>query len=299
MSLGAGRCQGALCQCLWGLVLAVGVSLLTPALGAAQPRDSLPASAPWHSLASGLDFAELPFASGAGTVAVLRIDPNLFDFVLCAAAQNDVPSATLRDWAVARELLAAINASMYLPDGRTSTGYMRFGEYVNNKRVVDRFGAFFVAGPRRPGLPRARIIERDEPGWRETLDEYELVIQNYRMTNAQGRVLWSPGGPLYAISAVAQDGMGRILFLHSREPMEAHAFVQGLLSLPLDVRTVMYVEGGGQAGMVVNTEGLKRDLGAIHPPSLLITGNLRATLPNVLGIKARESGQNSFTNGQN
>lgn len=241
----------------------------------------------WLALSPGLEFGEFRFNNADSKLTVLRIDPEKYDFLLCAAAESGEKPATLKDWGARKGLAAAINASMYLPDNRTSTGYMRSGAYINNSRIMDRFGAFFVAGPRKTGIPRARIIDRDEPNWREKLADYDVVIQNYRMTNAQRRILWSPGGPLYSISAVAEDGGGHILFLHSQQPVEAYSFVQQLLHLPLDTRTVMYVEGGAQAGMLVNSGGMKRELAAPHAPSLLVTGNLAAILPNVLGIRPR------------
>ena len=88
---------------------------------------------------------------------------------------------------------------------------------------------------------------------------------------------------------MAQDGAGRILFLHSRAPVEAYAFAQQLLHLPLDVRTVMYVEGGAQAGLLVRSHSLRRDMGGLHAPSLLVTGNLKALLPNVLGVRRKDA----------
>lgn len=242
----------------------------------------------WLVLAPGLEFGEFRLNTNDSKLTVLRISPDKFDFTLCAAGDGNQKPATLKEWAARKGLAAAINASMYLPDNRTSTGYMRSGAYVNNGRIMDRFGAFFVAVPRKPGIPRAQIIDRDDPDWREKLEDYDLVIQNYRMTNADRRILWSPGGPLYSISAVAQDGSGHILFLHSQKPMEAYSFVQQLLHLPLDARTVMYVEGGAQAGLMVNSGDFKREMAAPHAPSLLITGNLAATVPNVIGIRPRE-----------
>lgn len=244
-------------------------------------------SVQWLQLEDGLDFHEFrPGGSGA-KITVLRIVPEKFDFILKSAGEDGSVPKTLAEWAEEGGLAAAINASMYLPDGKTSTGYLRQKDYVNNPRIVGRFGAFFVAQPRRPGLPAARIVDKDESGWKEVLEDYDLVIQNYRMTNSSRKILWSPGGPLYAISAVAQDGDGRILFLHSSVPMEAYNFVQQILHLPLDARTIMYVEGGAQAGMVVHSSGLKRDLGLPHAPSFLVTGKLKAALPNILGIRAR------------
>ena len=176
---------------------------------------------------------------------------------------------------------------MYLPDASTSTGYMRQGSHVNNGRVVQRFGAFFVAGPDEPTLPKAAILDRDNPLWRQQMDHYDLVIQNYRMINADRRILWSPGGPHYSISAVAQDGDGQILFMHCRQPVEAYSFAQQVLHLPLNVRTVMYVEGGGQAGLLVRSAALTRELVGLSPSGLLVTGDLRAVLPNVLGARRK------------
>lgn len=245
----------------------------------------------WRELEPGLEFAEFKLVDSDSRLTVLRIDPDKFDFPLCSASEDGKGPRTLNEWASEKDLSAAINASMYLPDNLTSTGYMRTGEHLNNSRIVNRFGAFFVAGPKREGIPRAGIIDRDDPEWRQKLDDYETVIQNYRMTNAQRRILWSPGGPHYSISAVAQDGAGRILFLHSRLPIEAYSFVQQILHLPLDVRTIMYVEGGAQAGLMIQSGGLRRELTGPHPPSLLVTGNLKAVLPNVLGVRPRAAPQ--------
>lgn len=243
--------------------------------------------AAWRELEPGLSFGEFQLTESEARLTVLRIDPARFDFMLCARSQDGRPSRSLSDWGEQYDLAAAINASMYLPDGSTSTGYMRQGEHVNNKRLVQRFGAFFVAGPDDPTLPPAAILDRDEPQWRQRIDHYALVIQNYRMINADRRILWSPGGPLYSISAVAQDGEGQILFLHCRQPVEAYAFAQQLLHLPLNVRTVMYVEGGGQAGMLVRSASLRRELTGLRAAGLLVTGDLRAMLPNVLGARRK------------
>lgn len=251
----------------------------------ADSSPSAASSSVWQELEPGLELGEFTLGEEPGVITALRIDPQKVEFVLCSAGQDKSGLRTLGDWARAKDLAAAINASMYLPDGRTSTGYMRQGDYINNGRIAGRFGAFFVAGPRKPGLPRATIIDKDMPGWRELLDNYELVIQNYRMINSNRKILWEQGGPDYAISAIAQDGAGRILFLHSRKPVEAWTFAARLLELPLDARTVMYVEGGAQAGLLVQSGGMKKELGAPHAPSLLITGNLRAVLPNALGVR--------------
>lgn len=264
---------------------------VTTAAGSDGDADAaLPETPRWQRLEDGLCYAEFTLPAETGPQALLtalRIDPERFDFRLYASAAHQHPPLTLAQWADTHDLVAAINASMYLPDGVTSTGYMRQDDYINNKRLVRRFGAFFVAGPRRDGLPRADILDRETPRWQELLDEYRLVIQNYRMISGERRILWSPGGPLYAISAVAEDGDGQILFLHCRDPLEAYSFAHALLHLPLDVRTVMYVEGGMQAGLVIRSPGLHQELRGRHLADFWVTGNVRAQLPNVLGIRRR------------
>ncbi len=239
----------------------------------------------WLALEPGLQYRELK--KDTFRLHVLRIDPAFFSFVLCSSGKEKSEQMTLQEWSEKKDLIASINASMYLPDGQTSTGYMRDGEYINNKRMVQRFGAFFVADPDDPDLPQAAILEKDDDIGKELLPHYRLVIQNYRIINSQRRILWSPGGPLYSISAVAMDGDGNVLFLHSQVPIEAYAFAQQLLHLPLDVRTVMYVEGGGQAGLVIRSHKFSREVQGQNIVNFLITGNRAARLPNVLGIRRK------------
>ena len=132
----------------------------------AEADAALPEAPRWNALEEGLEYAEFSLQSEAGqqaSLTVLRIDPELFDFRLYASAAHKHPALTLGQWADSHDLVAAINASMYLPDGVTSTGYMRQDDYINNKRLVRRFGAFFVAGPRDVYKRQARGIAVGQP----------------------------------------------------------------------------------------------------------------------------------------
>lgn len=259
-----------------------------PSAGSSDASGAASAPPPWKELEPGLGYAEFDREdSSRSSVVMLRFDPALFDFSLHMISEEGRPPRTLRQWAGKHDLVAAINAGMYLPDGSSGTGYMRQGAHVNNGRVATRFGAFFVAGPDTPSLPRAALLDRDDENWRERMDRYRVVVQNYRMINAQRRILWLPGGPLYSISAVGQDDDGHILFMHCREPIEAYSFASLLLHLPINVRTVMYVEGGAQAGLVLRSGLYSRAWKGRHPADFLATGNVNAALPNVLGVKRR------------
>ena len=254
--------------------------------GSAYAEESL-----WKVLEPGFSLAHFtPDTDGlsAANIVVLRLDPEEVEFVLLSASHKG-NAASLSGWADAHNLAAAINASMYLPDGVTSTGYMRNGESLNNARIMTNFGAFFVAGRRDGGKPSATLLDRTQDDWETALPLYDIVVQNYRLISADGRMLWMPGGPSYAAAAIGQDTHGNILFIHSREPMSGENFGNLLLTLPLDLRMVMYVEGGTQASMLVRAGDVDKVWMGRHMADFLTSGNKNAPLPNVLGVRRKPS----------
>ena len=263
----------------------------------------------WHSLESGLELGltVLPESyanKNAAVFVVLRITPTEQTFALCMALQTGLalPPAA---WSEQEHLRAGINGGMYLQDLLTNTGYMRNGEFVNNNKVGARLGAFFVAGPRDTNLAPADIIDKDLPNWQARLDQYSIVAQNYRLINSHGELLWPEGAEAHSIAAIAKDNAGRILFILSQEPLTVQMFAHYLQRLSLDAGTVMYVEGGRQAGLFVRLDTpddtAKALPGAtIHSVSggnvmvwrgkqslLRLPGSADAVLPNIIGVKMR------------
>lgn len=251
------------------------------------PKENMP---PWRKLDSGLELGVFPGRNRMGEaleMVILRIDPREYAFtVFTVSAEGE--SLSLGEWAKRHELVAVINASMYLPDGRTSTGYLRSGTFVNNSRIVSKFGAFFVADPDNDSLPGAALLDRTEDSWETLLPRYRMVVQNYRLISADRRLLWSPGGPQHSIAAIGRDGSGAILFIHCREPLTGVDFGTLLLTLPIDVRVVMYAEGGSQAGLFVHTANFQQTWMGRHPADFWSSGNQHAVLPNVIGIRRRQ-----------
>ena len=291
---------------------------------ASQPSGTPLAALPdlqWSTLRQGLmlGLAVLPESVSKGNNAVfvvLRIDPAAHDFSLHMASEAGKPQS-LGEWSSQRDLLAGINASMYLPDRSTSVGYMHSKEHVNNPAIGGKLGAFFVADPKKQGIPRAWIIEHDTPHWREKLDDYNIVVQNYRIISGKGKFLWPAGGSLHSIAAVARDAKGRMLFLLSQEPVTTDRFAACLQHFDLGLSTVMYVEGGAEAGIFVRADKITPEAVApgvlsTTPPvmfagateqklpegtvyvwkgrqSLLNTrGNPEAVLPNIIGVTGRK-----------
>ncbi len=241
----------------------------------------------WQLVEKGLEYAYFPLANqGDAKLVVVRINPKYFDFVLHSIGKDASYPKTLDQWATEKKLVAVINASMYLPGGR-STGYMRDGDYINNDHIAKKFGAFFVANRQKNKGPSAKIVEKNAQQTPHFLQNYDLIIQNYRLISSERKILWSAGGQKHSIAAVGEDAQGRILFMHCRNPIDAHTFATFVLRLPLDVRTVMYVEGGAQAGMVLRQGDTNTFWGGRHPADFFL-GNVAVALPNVLGVQRRE-----------
>ena len=166
----------------------------------------------WKSSEDGMDAALLSYTMKKGDgyarrilLHILRIDTEHFDFHLFSARCEDGRARTMREWSEEKDLSAAINACMYLTDGLTSTGYLRKGGKHSNSRIVKRFGAFFVSGPRQAGLARAAVLDRTSDDWQSLLPLYENVVQNFRLMGRNGEQLWPENGPRHAVAAVAEE----------------------------------------------------------------------------------------------
>ena len=251
--------------------------------------DDISLSSPWIQLEKGLEFHLFSLnESGTARLAVLRIDPEYYEFRLHTVSELGGRPRSLRRWAQTRSLTAAINAAMYLPDYKTSTAYLRQDNHINNGRIVRNYSSFFQAEPMNEALPRAQVCDREVSPCRERIEEYRCVVQNFRIIDGQRHVAWNGFDRAVPISAIGKDGSGRILFMHCREAVKVRVFAKKLLELPIDVRGVMYVEGGAQAGLMVATEKLTHLWAGRHAADVLTPVADFAPLPNILGITPRK-----------
>lgn len=246
----------------------------------------------WENLGQGLDLAALAAPrdeQAAVLVTVLRVDPAYYDFSLHSVLWDGPLARTIEQWAETLDLTAVINAGMYLPDGRTNTGYMRRGELHNNSRIAARYGGFFVCGPRQAGLPGAAVLDRTVDEWETLLPQYEVVVQNFRLLGARGAQIWPENGPVHAVAAIGADAEGRILFLHCRESVTVHRFVEILLAHPdLHLTAAVYVEGGSQAALTLRLPGRSATWAGRSAAQFLLGGEGGQTpLPNVIGARPR------------
>jgi len=244
----------------------------------------------WSKVAEGLLLGEFAPSRKSSIsddpVTVLRIDPAKYSFRLLTAAETGDKARTAREWCREFGLDAAINASMYRVDLR-STGYMRNYRHLNNPRFNAAFGSFMVFNPKDPSLPAVRMVDsRREKQWRGILDQYESVIQNYRMISRGRKVNWPQEDQPHSTAAIAMDDSGHVLFILSRAPYTPHDFIDILLSFSLRIRDAMYLEGGDDASLCLRREGKWIEWMGVDRLGIFTT-QASPKIPNVIGIVKR------------
>jgi hypothetical protein len=251
------------------LFAAAGALLLT--LSAAPARPPRPGAVPavdthpghgWQLLEPGLEVGlfDGPAAEDDGRpIAIVRIDPARFELrLLNASAPGEGTLRTARAWARRAGAVAAINASMYQEDYRTSVSLMRTRAHVNQRRVSkDR--SVLAFDPVARGATPVRIIDRDCEDLESAAKGYGTLVQSIRLVSCDRKNVWAPSDRRFSTAAIGVDGNGRILFIHARTPWPVHELVNALLALPIDLRRAMYVEGGPEAQLFVRGGGREHE----------------------------------------
>ena len=290
-------------RCAAGLVLLFGFGCgagddAAPLAAAPAPKPtagkgppSPPPADPWERLEAGLEIASFQSrlaVAGDRRVNVLRIDPSRFRLrLLNASSEPGGRPRTVKDWSERLHLTAAINASMYQADMRSSVSLMLTRGHVNNPRV-SKDKAVLAFDPLQDGLPPVQIIDRECQDFEELRGRYGTLVQSIRMVSCEGRNVWEPQQGAWSTAAIGVDKDGRVLFIHARAPHTTHDLIQVLLELPLRLKNAMYVEGGSEAQMFVQSGGRKLEFaGAIEdPPESVTAARLVWPIPNAIGIEA-------------
>jgi hypothetical protein len=246
----------------------------------------------WQSPASGLWLGVFKTAIGSGPTPaifhIIKIDPERYQLQFLSEKENGPRKRTLKQWCTDFKLTAAINAGMYDTDFLTHTGYARNFHKIHNPRFNTRYGAFLVFNPVKPVLPAVQIVEKQEPDWKTRLEQYQTVIQNYRLIGHPGQLVWTNPGPENSTAAIALDQSGKVLFAFTATPISPKDFGEQLLALPLNIKSALYLEGGSQAGLYAAVGKIEWNLWGVDaffpaPADSSRTG----PLPNIIGIMKR------------
>lgn len=275
------------------------ITLITAAV-LLPATDSLPAveSSPgdWEQLEPGLHLgtfsAPVPSEQGDSLIHVLRADTSHFELrLLNASAPSQGKRQTAREWAQNNTLVAAINASMYQANLSTSISLMRSRGHVNSARL-SKDKTLLAFDPIDSTYPEVQIIDRECQDFDRLKDKYRSLVQSIRMVSCQGKNVWKTQNDKWSIAAIGVDTEGRVLFIHVRSPYGTHELIDMLLKLPLSLDRAMYVEGGTQAQLYINTPAKEYEfLGGYSSASETGNGNQFAwPLPNIIGLVRKNEG---------
>ncbi len=251
----------------------------------------------WQTLAPGVEYRKRPLDPEAKTPALLhvvRVDPEKATLKL-GIASRDGKAQAAGAWADQLALVAVINAGMFETDKRSNVGRLIDGSHVNHPDY-NAYQSALVMHPKKPGLPKAQLLDLDEPGAKEVAAQYGTVVQNLRLVKAPGVSVWKPNGRAWSEAAVAQDKQGRLLFLFVREGQQMSDFNRLLLASDLGVVRAMHVEGGPEASLSLRG-ALKADFFGSYETGFFErdSNDAQWELPNVLGVAAPEPTRDAGT----
>ena len=141
---------------------------------------------------------------------------------------------TVKDWCRRNRLIAAINASMYQEDLKTSVSLMRTKTHVNNPRLSKDM-TILAFDRQSPEIPWVKIIDRQCDDFEVWKKKYGTLIQSIRMISCSGTNVWSPQAKKWSTAAIGIDTRGKILFIHVGSPYSMHNLINFIKALPLNV----------------------------------------------------------------
>jgi hypothetical protein len=283
------------------LILAVLVGGLGTMAGATelQPEKNVAGEdTTWQKLAPGLHLGEFkaPLASefGDSKVRILRIDPQRYRFrLLNASASKNGRPLSAKQWSQQNGLVAAINASMYQEDYKSSVSLMRTRAHINNPRLSKDM-TILAFDRKDADVPLVKLIDRQCEDIKVWQKKYTTMIQSIRMISCIGENVWAQQPQKWSTAAIGIDEQGRILFIHVGSPYSTHDLINILKKLPLNIARAMYAEGGPQAQMYINTGQVEYEF--VGSYEIDIQGDMKKLIsrpvPNVVGISLNESIKN-------
>lgn len=248
----------------------------------------------WQNLADGLELgifdSPQPAEIGDSKIRILRIDPGRYDLkLLTASVSTKGRSLSAKQWCRQNGLVAAINASMFQADYKTSVSLMRTRTHVNNPRLskdmtilaFDRLGS---------GVPAVKIIDRQCEDFKIWKNKYGSLVQSIRMISCKEKNVWHQQPKKWSTAAIGIDTADRVLFIHVGSPYSTHDLINILKTLPLQIARAMYTEGGTQAQLYIKTGAQEYEFVGHSEIDLSNHTNSLFSwpIPNVIGISLRK-----------
>ncbi len=272
----------------------IGITIAPIEAGQKNDRQSVQSDPKWQRLLEGLElgiFFSPRFSEvGDSMIRVLRIDPKRYEFKLLNTTSSDQGrTLTAKEWCHRNGLVAAINASMYQTDHKTSVSLMLTESHTNNPRLSKDM-TILAFDRQNHEVPLVKIIDRQCEDFQTWKNKYRTFVQSIRMISCKGKNVWTQQPKKWSTVAIGIDNKGNVLFIHARSPYSTHDFINILKMLPLDISRAMYAEGGPEAQLYIRAgEHEFEFIGSFESNFNNNNDNTFAwPIPNIVGITLRK-----------
>jgi len=221
---------------------------------------------------------------GNSIITVVRINPKYYDFTI---RSEQTGYHTAEEWSKIEGFLAVINPGMYHFNSQ-NLGYMKHYDNIYNPKL-NKDNAILAMNPKDDSVPLVQIIDREYQDWNVLKNKYHTFTQSIRMVDLKGKNKWALRNSKWSMSVVAMDKDDNVLFIHCRSPYRVNTFINILLQAPLNIRNMMYLEGGPEASLYLNHNGtVIKEIGSYETNFYEFNDNDNYwKIPNIIGIKKK------------
>jgi len=262
-------------------------------LCAQEGEDSL---AKWHDLQTGLCYweADAPEKSilNDSKIFILKADPRFCNFRMLCSSENGNRNRTADGWAKDFGVNVVVNAGMFnMTNGRTNKGYLKNYSHINNSKLNGYYNVMMAMNPKQNSDPAMMLYDLTCSKWESIRTKYESFCQGMRMIDCNGgKMAWDkrPGQACSMILS-ATDITGNIYFIFTRSPYTHQKMIDFVVRLIPDIRTTVYLEGGPEASLYVQTsDTIISKIGSYVSKTYENDNNDHFwELPNVIGIQSK------------
>jgi hypothetical protein len=247
----------------------------------------------WQRIDEGMESAEIesPQKSfiGDSKITVIRINPDKYTFKLIAASENGKEHKTAPQWCKEKKLLACVNAGQFNLDNQLlNMGYMKNYAHVNNPnfRKVNNYNSVLAFNRKDTSVAPIQIVDMKCQDWPTLQNKYHSFTQSISLIACNRQVVDNKQKGKWSMVLFGIDEKGNVLLISTRSPYTIRNFSEILLSLPLAIKNVMYLEGGPEASLYLEANGKKIErIGSYETGFWESDTNEQFwPLPNVIGI---------------
>lgn len=214
----------------------------------------------WEELAPGILYAELDAPEKSvvndSKLTILKLDVNKLDFRFLTASENGNKPRTAPDWAKEFDMNIVVNAGMYnYNKTQSNKGYMKNYNHYNNENKSDYYNAIMAINPINKSEANFEIIDITCRSWEIVKNQFHSLCQGMRMISCNGEEMAFTKRPNQSCSMIVMstDILGNIYIVFTRSPYTHQKMISFLKGLPMDLRTTVYLEGGVESSLYINT----------------------------------------------